>query len=87
MVVARHFDVPCRIKQAESRPSENSRERASRRGGAPRIPGMNAGPKTACGGKRPLTGVVAQPFAGDLFPLDPRPHLLAVVDVQNRTRR
>jgi len=27
---------------------------------------MNAGPKTACGGKRPYAGVVAQPLAGDL---------------------
>jgi len=26
---------------------------------------MNAGPKTARGGKRPSTGVVAQPLAGD----------------------
>ena len=26
---------------------------------------MNAGPKTACGGKRPSTGVFAQPLAGD----------------------
>ena len=26
---------------------------------------MNAGPKTACGGKRPSTGVVAQPRARD----------------------
>jgi hypothetical protein len=26
---------------------------------------MNAGPKTARGGKRPLTGVFAQPLAGD----------------------
>ena len=41
--------------------SEKARQRASGRGGAPRLPGMNAGPKTACGGKRPLTGVVAVP--------------------------
>jgi len=26
---------------------------------------MNAGPKTAYGGKRPSTGVFAQPLAGD----------------------
>jgi len=26
---------------------------------------MNAGPKTACGGKRPQAGVFAQPLAGD----------------------
>jgi len=26
---------------------------------------MNAGPKTAYGGKRPQAGVVAQPLAGD----------------------
>gem|GEM_PF-2775804 len=38
--------------------SEKARQRASGRGVAPRLPGMNAGPKTACGGKRPLTGVV-----------------------------
>jgi len=26
---------------------------------------MNTGPKTACGGKRPQAGVVAQPLAAD----------------------
>jgi len=26
---------------------------------------MNAGPKTACGGKRPQAGVFAQPLAGN----------------------
>jgi len=46
--------------------SEKARQRASRRGGALPVPGMNAGPKTVCGGKRPSTGVFAQPFAGDL---------------------
>ena len=46
-------------------PSEKARERASRRGVDPRIPGMNAGPKTAYGGKRPQAGVIAQPLAGD----------------------
>ena len=46
-------------------PSEKARERASRRGVGPRIPGMNAGPKTTCGGKRPRAGVVGQPLAGD----------------------
>jgi len=46
-------------------PSEKARERASHRGVGPRIPGMNAGPKTACGGKRPQAGVFAQPLAGD----------------------
>jgi len=29
---------------------------------------MNAGPKTACGGKRPSTGVVAQYFCPRFFP-------------------
>jgi hypothetical protein len=28
---------------------------------------MNAGPKTACGSKRPSTGVFAQPFAGGFW--------------------
>ena len=46
-------------------PSEKARQRASHRDVGPRVPGMNAGPKTARGGKRPLTGVFAQPFAGN----------------------
>jgi len=62
-------------------PSEKARQRASRRGIAPRIPGMNAGPKTACGGKRPSTGVVAQPRAREL------PNVLVPLDdPQNLTR-
>ena len=66
VVVARHFDDPRGIRQAPSRSSEKARERASRRGVGPRIPGMNTGPNAACGGKRPSTGVVPQPFARDL---------------------
>jgi len=42
---------------------------------------MNAGPKTAYGGKRPSTGVFAQPRARDL------PNVLVPVDdPQNLTR-
>jgi hypothetical protein len=43
---------------------------------------MNAGPKTARGGKRPSTGVFGQPFAGDL-----RNVLVPVVKLQNLLRR
>jgi len=54
-------DLRARRPRSGSCPSEKARQRASRRGVGPRIPGMNAGPKTAYGGKRPLTGVVAVP--------------------------
>jgi len=50
VVVARRSDDARGIRLAQTRPREKARQRASSCEVGPRVPGVTAGPKTACGG-------------------------------------